>query len=71
MARFPKPQCAECGREVDSMATSLNPSTGKWTLTAVCHGEKETMYFDDKDDERDIVQAVAFKGMRERLRDLT
>jgi hypothetical protein len=29
---------------------------------AFCHGEKEIMYFNDTDDERYIVQAVAFKG---------
>ena len=44
------------------MATSFNPITRKWTLTAFCHGEKEVMYFDDADEERDIVEAVAFKG---------
>jgi hypothetical protein len=64
MARFPKPQCAKCGRPVDRMATSLNQLTGKWTLTVHCHGETETMYFDDADDEREIVEAIAFKGDR-------
>jgi hypothetical protein len=44
------------------MATSFNPITRKWTLTAFCHGEKEVMYFGDADEERDIVEAVAFKG---------
>ncbi len=44
------------------MATALNPFTDKWTLTVFCHGEKEIMYFDDTDDGRYIVQAVAFKG---------
>jgi hypothetical protein len=46
------------------MATSLNQLTGKWTLTVHCHGETEAMYFDDADDEREIVEAIAFKGDR-------
>jgi hypothetical protein len=61
MAPFPTPKCEKCGREVDSMATSLNPLTGIWTLTVFCHGEKETMHY-DRAEEGKIVEAVAFKG---------
>ncbi len=48
------------------MATSLNPSTGIWTVTVFCHGEKETMTIHHRDKD-EIVEAVAFKGSKPSL----
>ena len=62
MARFPVPKCENVVAMFDSMATSLDLRTRKWKLTAFCHGEKDVMYFDDADDESEIMQAVAFRG---------
>jgi hypothetical protein len=58
---FPTPICAKCGREVDSMGTSMSPFTGIWTVTVFCHGEKETMTIHQKEKDQ-IVEAVAFKN---------
>lgn len=61
MARFPWPFCTKCGREVELIATSLNPSSRNWTVVAFCHGEREAMYFDISDEKSRGCRATVFQ----------
>lgn len=54
------PRCARCGRDVDDLIVSRDARSGEYTLTACCHGARETVLVSDLDMMGMLPESVRF-----------